>query len=274
MVRRLAALAAALLLFGFAGAVVDPKITRYEVSIKGLDASLRVVHLSDLHFSWLDMPPRRIARIVTMANAQKPDLVLLTGDYMGGKLIDFPGLRYEIVIDQLKALTPRLGTLAVMGNHDNALWSPRVFARAGIPLLAGSWIDVGPLAVAGATSAAYAVPPEAGLNHAIADAPQHKPIVSMSHEPDTFQGLRGTSQLHFSGHTHGGQIVLPLFGGPRITPFQDAHRRGLYRIGDRWLVVSAGLGTSWVPIRIGVRPEIVVVDLVPYSVGRNSGTER
>ena len=140
--------------------------------------------------------------------------------------------------------------------------------------MVGSWIDLGPLVVAGAGSAANSPPPINGLINAIADAPPRKPVISMSHELETFQLLRGRSQLHFSGHSHGGQVMLPFIGGKRINEFHDAHRRGLYRIGERWLLVSAGLGTSLLPLRINAPPEIVVVDMVPYSVGKKSGTER
>jgi predicted MPP superfamily phosphohydrolase len=274
MVWRLAALAAALILFGYAGAVVDPVVVPYTVGIKGLEAPVRIVHLTDLHASWQDMPPRRLRRIVEMVNAQSPDLVLITGDLMAGKLINKPHMSMETAMAPLAGLTPRLAVVAVMGNHDNDLWSPRLFARAGIPLLVGSWLDVGPLIIAGADSAGHQPPPYAGLINAIADAPLGKPLISMSHEAESFQYITGRSQLHLSGHSHGGQIMLPIIGAKRVGAFHDAHRRGLYRIKDRWLLVSSGLGTTLVPLRIGVPPEIVVVDLVPYSVGKNSGTER
>jgi predicted MPP superfamily phosphohydrolase len=274
MLWRLAALAAAFVLFGYAGAVVDPVVVHYRVPIKGLEAPLRIVQLADIHASLQDMPPRRIARIVETVNANDPDLVLLTGDMLGGKIIDQPGIKLEAAIAPLAGLNPRLAVVAVMGNHDNDLWFPRVFARAGIPLLVGSFIDVGPLVIAGADSAAHLPPPINGLNAAIAAAPPGKPIISMSHEPETFQLIQGPTQLHLAGHSHGGQIMLPLIGGPRSNAFLDSHRRGLYRVNGRWLLVSSGLGTAIVPMRIGVPPEIVVVTLVPHSVGRNSGTER
>jgi predicted MPP superfamily phosphohydrolase len=262
------------LVFGLAGAVVDPQVTRYRVAIKGLERPLRLVHLTDIHASPIDMPARRIARIVQAVNAERPDLVLITGDLLGGKIID-PPMRMEAAIRPLEALRAPLGVLAVMGNHDNEIWSPRVFARSRIRLLVGSWIDLGPLVVAGADSAGHLPPPIYALWHAIEDAPPGKPLITMSHEPETFQYLRGPTQLHLSGHSHGGQVMLPLIGGKRVNEFHDAHRRGLYRIGGRWLLVSAGLGTSILPLRINVPPEIVVVDLVPaYSTGRKSGTER
>lgn len=256
-----------------AGAVVDPQVTRYRVAIRGLAAPVRLVQLSDIHASPLDMPPARVTRIVEMVNRERPDLVVITGDLMGGKIYDLP-MRMEQAIVPLERLQAPLGVLAVMGNHDNAVWTPRVFARSTMTLLVGSWIDVGPLVVAGAGSAANLPPPINGLIHAIEDAPPGKPVISLSHEAETFQLVRGATQLHLAGHSHGGQVMLPLIGGKRVNEFHDAHRRGLYRIDGRWLLVSAGLGTSLLPIRFNAPPEIVVVELVPYSMGRNSGTER
>ena len=274
MILRLAVLATVLLgLLGLAGATMDPVVTRYTLGIRGLERPLRLVHLTDIHASPLDMPAARIARIVGMANAQRPDLVVMTGDFLGGKLIDLP-MRMEDAIAPLEGLKAPLGVLAVMGNHDNWLWTERVFARSSIRLLVGSWVDVGPLVVAGAGSAANLPPPINGLIHAMEDASPGKPVISLSHEAETFQLVRGATQLHLSGHSHGGQVMLPWLGGKRVGAFHDAHRRGLYRIGGRWLLVSAGLGTSLLPLRINAPPEIVVVDLVPYSTGRKSGTER
>ena len=78
----------ALGLFGYAGARQQPKVVRYDVALPNWPAGqtpLRIVQLSDLHGSWLDMPPDRISGIVAQVNALRPDVVVLTGDYIGGK---------------------------------------------------------------------------------------------------------------------------------------------------------------------------------------------
>ncbi len=266
--RLLAALliaAAALLVAGLAGAVADPVVVNYRVPIEGLSRPLRVVQLADIHGSEIDMPTRRIGRIVALANAQKPDLVVIPGDLVGGKLFEPEPMRVWRVIAELQKLRAPLGRVAVMGNHDAQTWTPAAFAGTGLTLLAGSYIDVGPLLVAGADSRAHLPPPAPGLNAAIAAAPPGKPLISLSHEPETFQEIQGRSQLHFAGHTHGGQVWLPPGWHFYLNPFLEAHRRGLFRENGRWLLVSSGLGTSIVPLRLGVPPEIVVVDLVPAA---------
>jgi hypothetical protein len=265
--RRLAGLAVAVLvgsgLYGLAEAVQDPVVVRYRVPIVGLQAPLRMVQLTDIHAGWLDMPPRRIARIAAQANALKPDLVVLTGDYLGGKLLDWPRLYYRPVLKALSALEAPLGVLAVPGNHDQPEWTSRIFAETPIRLLVGSFIDVGPLVVVGGDSIGNPLPPVPAMRHAIDSAPQDKPLITLSHEPDTFTYLDKRSQLHLSGHSHGRQVLIPGLDPTRSNPFVSAHRRGLFREEGRWLIVSSGLGTTFVPLRFRVPPEIVVVELVP-----------
>ncbi|MBB6227703.1 hypothetical protein FHS79_001882 [Polymorphobacter multimanifer] len=277
--RRLAGLAVALVLglgfYAMAEAVQDPVVVRYRVPIVGLAAPVRVVQLSDIHAGWLDMPPSRIARIAAQANALKPDLVVLTGDYVGGKVYDWPRLFHRPVLRALSVLEAPLGVLAVPGNHDSPRWTSWVFAETPIRLLVGSFIDVGPLVVVGGDSIGNPVPPVPGLRHAMDSAPQDKPMITLSHEPDTFEYLDRRSQLHLSGHSHGRQILIPGLDPTHSNPFVSAHRRGLFRENGRWLLVSSGVGTTFVPLRFRVPPEIVVIELVPaHSVGRNSGTER
>lgn len=273
--RRLMLLAALATIFlgwlGLATAVRDPVVVRHTVPIMGLERPLRLVQLSDVHASGYDMPLVRVARIVRMVNALAPDVVVLTGDYNGGKYFDLPGIQLHQVANVLDGLSARLGVVAVPGNHDETYWVSRVFGETRIRLLRGEFVDLGPLVVAGADSIAHHYSPAIGLSAAIAAAPSDKPLISISHEPETSQNAGARSQLHLSGHTHGGQIRIPglavLGVGPLAgNPFLKAHPRGLYALGGKGaqrLLVSSGLGTTFVPLRLGVPPEIVVVELVP-----------
>ncbi len=254
-----------------ATAVRDPVLVHYRVPIAGLERPLRLVQLSDIHASPVDMPLVRVGRIVETVNGLSPDLVVLTGDLYGGKLIDPPGFQFHKVVDVLDRLEARLGVTAVPGNHDETYWVSRVFVGRRMQLLRGGFVDLGPLVVAGADSISHHYSPAIGLRAAIAAAPADKPLISISHEPETSQYAGPRSQLHLSGHTHGGQILIPglraLGVGPLSrNPFLLAHPRGLYALGGegaRRLLVSSGLGTTFVPLRLGVQPEIVVVELVP-----------
>ena len=100
-------------------------------------------------------------------------------------------------------------------------------------------------------------------------------MLMLVHEPDTFTFMPPQVDLMFAGHTHGGQIRLPLFGTVDMGPFMNAHLRGHFTEGGKQLIVSSGVGTTGVPLRIGVPPEIVLATVGPsYSTGRKSGTER
>jgi len=251
-------------LIGYAGALQAPKVVRYSVVLPNWPAGappLRIVQLSDLHGSWLDMPPRRISRIVAQVNALHPDLVVMTGDYVGGKLFDWPQIRLENFSDRLGHLRARYGVFAVVGNHDTRQWTRWAFDRVGIRLLIDQIADAGPVTLAGVDDVTNVVNPAVSVRDLGTRIPVGKPVVLLAHEPDYFQYLPDNIDLLIAGHTHGGQIKLPLIGTRSLGPFLDAHLRGSFVEHGQRMVVSSGLGTSILPMRIGVRPEIVEITL-------------
>jgi uncharacterized protein len=262
----------ALLLLGYIGAVRDPVVTRYRVALPDLDRPLRLVHLSDIHGSAWDMPESRIERIVEQANALSPDVIVITGDFHASKIID-PPMRLEAALRPLTRLRAPLGVWSVPGNHDHPYWIRRVMQDFGLKLLAGDVVDVGPLQIVGADDLILGRDALAGFRRAAARALPGKPVLALVHEPWLWTLLPANVNLLLAGHTHGGQIRV--LGLPPLPDFYERHRRGLFRnTRGQALIVSAGIGTTWVPMRIGVPPEIVVVELVPQASGRKSGTER
>lgn len=264
-------------LYGWTEAQRDPAVVQYTVGLNDWPAGvppLRVVQLSDLHIGLIDMPPARVRRIVAQVNALKPDLVVLTGDYDGGKFWE-PPLKLSKRIAPLGGLKARYGVFAVLGNHDTRYFSAWAFGRAGVPLLQGKWAEAGPVVVAGVVDLVDEPDPHGAVAQAVKGAPPGKPMLMLVHEPDTFTFMPPQVDLLFAGHTHGGQIRLPLFGTVDMGPFMNAHLRGHFTEGGKQLIVSSGVGTTGVPLRIGVPPEIVLATVGPsYSTGRKSGTER
>jgi hypothetical protein len=271
----LAALVLPVLGLGYWGATRPPVVEQVALPLAGLPPGtrLRVLHVTDTHAGNPDMPRVRLEGIVSQANALKPDLILLTGDYHGGKLVDWPGMRLEPALAPLARLAAPLGVFASMGNHDKAKWTPYVLRQqGGPPLLVNRWVTAGPVTIVGVDSQIFA-PDFAG---AFAGVPRDRPALLMVHEPDQLLTIRpppSLSVLALAGHTHGGQVALPILGpvgavmiggGPCI--------RGHCRVNGWNLFVSSGVGTSWLPLRIGVPPEMVLLTL--YSTGRKSGTER
>lgn len=260
-----AAAVVAATLLGLAGwreATRTPVVVSYDIAVANWPAGqppLRIVQLSDTHAGPPDMPLARLRAIIAQVNALKPDLVVLTGDYMGEKLFVHEGGNLDDVVRPFRALRSRLGTFAVRGNHDNGYWSPTVMPRYRMTYLQNSWADAGPVVVAGVDDFTNGWP-HVGL--ALARIPPGKPVILLMHEPDSFSEVPASVALTFAGHTHGGQIVIPGLGAPQIgTAFGRAHRRGLFVEGGRRLIVSSGVGTTTIPIRLGVPPEIVVVTL-------------
>jgi predicted MPP superfamily phosphohydrolase len=252
-------------LYGLAEAVQDVRVVRYRVAIPGLVAPLRLVQLSDSHANWINMPPVRLRRIVAAINARHPDLVVLTGDYTSGFIFTVPHMRLSAALAPFSLIRAPLGVVAVPGNHDEPRWTRIYMALGPVKLLAGTTVDVGPLVLAGAESMATPPDPLGNLARAIARVPPGKPVIALAHEPYAFATLPARAALLIAGHTHGGQIRLPLLGTRRTDAFFDSHLRGVYREHGQVMIVSSGAGTSILPLRIGVPPEIVEIELVPVS---------
>jgi predicted MPP superfamily phosphohydrolase len=252
--------------WGYWGATRAPVVVRHEHVLKGLPTGMRLklLLLSDTHYGQPDMPDERLAAIVEQANALKPDLILLAGDYIGGKTFDSGDRPHlEPAVRPLSALSAPLGVFAVLGNHDNGKWGPIVFAAQARPrLLVNHQADVGPLVIAGVNSTRHG----ADFHADGANVPPGKPLLLLRHEGDFLlhdSPPPGRSVLALAGHTHGGQILLPLLGSPGEWMLGEPRcRRGLCHLNGWPLYVTSGIGTSWLPLRINVQPEMVLITLV------------
>jgi predicted MPP superfamily phosphohydrolase len=253
-------------IFGLGSAVQDARVVRYTVPVAGLKAPLRIVQLSDSHANWLNMPPVRLERVARLIEAQRPDLVVLSGDYSGSHIVEWPKMRLEKALAPLAAIKAPRGFFAVLGNHDSPYWTKWVFARTPVRLLVADWVDIGPIVLVGTESLAIPPDPYGNFRRAVQRAPTDKPLVALSHEPDFFQHMPTRVQVLIAGHTHGGQIILPFIKRQSTNPFVARHLRGVFHEHGQTLVVSSGLGTSIIPFRIGVPPEIAVITLVPAAL--------
>ena len=255
---------------GWLGAIRDPAVVHYRVELAGLQRPLRLVHLSDLHGSNWDMPQVRLNRIMDQVNALHPDLVVVTGDFHASKIWD-PPMRMDDALQPLTRLKAPLGVWSVPGNHDDPYWIRWVMRRFGLKLLAGDLVDVGPIQIVGSDDLILGRRPVQGLWAAAARAQPGKPLIALVHEPRLWTMLPPNVDLLLAGHTHGDQIQI--FGWPQFNKLDSQYLRGRFRNpGGQQMLVSAGIGTSIVPVRLGTQGEIVVVELQPP--GRNSGTDK
>jgi len=223
---------------------------------------LRLVLISDLHVSRPGDSPARLKTTVTAINALRPDLVLIAGDFIARGISDAHAYRASEAIAPLADLKTRLGVFAILGNHDyTALDAVRLaLARSGVHLLDNSAARVGPAAIIGVSDifSKHAHVPEAiGSWRKIGGVP-----IVITHSPDVIPALPSSFHLVFAGHTHCGQVRLPLLGAP-ITQSRYGQRYGcgVIKEGQRVSVITAGLGTSSFPIRLGAAPDMWLVTI-------------
>ena len=269
--------AAAITLFSYATAAVfilrfrprpyDVEITRTDVPIPDLPEPFhgyRILHLSDLHAGHF-LPIEALRARLQAARSLHPDLIVFTGD-----LADRKVRRAKEAAGLLADIASADGLVAVLGNHDNWIGEEQVrtaLTDRGLTVLVNQHTavprDAARLYLAGVGDASYTGRDDVAA--ALAGIPEAALVILLSHSPDIIRKLpaRGPA-LVLCGHTHGGQIVLPLIG-PLYVPSRVGRRfaAGLHRINAGWLYVNRGLGEVFPPVRIGCPPEISLLTLTP-----------
>lgn len=222
----------------------------------------RLVQISDFHIgTWLKRP--RLEEAVEMVNRLRPDLVAITGDF-----VTFEPRRFAPdLVATLRQLTPRDGTLAVLGNHDywtNPQIVRQVWAEAGIIDLSNTVYTLrrgnAELHIAGVDCVMEGMD---RLDLVISQLPAEGAAVLLAHEPDfaDISASTGRFDLQISGHSHGGQIRLPRFRPPILPRFARKYPSGLYQVGGMHLYTNRGLGTAELEIRVNCPPEITLYSL-------------
>jgi predicted MPP superfamily phosphohydrolase len=265
------ALAALLVcLYGFFEAKRDPVIKQGRMDLADWPRGappVRMLLLSDIHLGNSTMDTARLDRIVDQAMAQKPDLILLAGDFISG----YDAATARAVSPGLTAAMSKLhaplGVIAVLGNHDywtDAATVRRTLSAAKVDVLINEAVQRGPLVIG-------------GVNDKIAehdDVPKTEAAmrrlkganIILGHSPDIARVSRLGVQPVFAGHTHCGQIVVPWLG-PVMTIMdkRNDYPCGVARQGGHAMIVTGGVGTSVLPMRIGAPPEMWIVTLGPRT---------
>lgn len=238
-------------------------VTRWRLPLAGLSEPVRVVHLSDLHYGWIH-GRGSVGRWVDAAMVEAPDLIVITGDFFDKET----GIERMAGLTQgLRRLHAPLGVWGVIGNHDlhaarfgTRAALERSLERAGVRLMVNRGERVRPdLFLAGVDDLWLG---RADLGAAL-DGAGEGATVLMSHNPDLLPRVPAWVGLTLSGHTHGGQVVLPLLGAMHTgSSYRQRFASGLV-FGPARGIVSRGLGTTTLPVRLFCPPEVVVLDLVP-----------
>jgi len=265
--------------------LVEPwqiKVRRYTIPINGLDPSLeglRLVQLADTHLGPL-VPASFIRQAVDLVIAQQPDLVLLTGDYVQDGTDD-----NELAAKLCRPLVRHatIGAVGVLGNHDwwgNGEQMSTLLTLQNIDMIDNDriWIDArtrkiknfdpgpGSLAIVGFGDL---TDDHIDTDRAFRDIATHTPRIVLSHNPDSAELHALTKSgapridLMCSGHTHGGQVRIPLLGTPMVpSKFGSKYAGGLVDGPAFRVHISRGIGMSLLPVRVGVPPEISVMTLM------------
>lgn len=254
---------------GLWGFVVEPAALReadYSLALPGWPAScdqLRVDVVADLHVGSPHNGVERLDELVGRLSRSDSDLVLLAGDYMIQGVLMGRYVPPATIAEHLRPLAARKPVYAVLGNHDWWDDGPRVRAaleEAGVVVLENQALRVRKHGCAlwlvgigdyheGAPDFARAFAPT--------EEDRDAPVLALTHNPDLFPDMPPRAALLVAGHTHGGQVDLPLLGR-LVVPSNYGDRYAIGHIIERGrhLFVSPGVGTSILPVRFRVPPEI------------------
>jgi predicted MPP superfamily phosphohydrolase len=227
---------------------------------------LRIAVLSDIHAGGWFVRDNKLRLIVDRTNALQPEMIVILGDYMSGQGWMSDRVVPEVFAATLKDLRAPLGVYSVLGNHD--WWWDGKRVRSGLEANGIKVLDDEVLKVEKQESSFWLVGladlwtrPQ-HIQETIAKVPEGQPIIALTHNPDIFPRVPQRVQLLLAGHTHGGQVRFPLIGTV-IQPSDYGQRyvRGQVFENGHYLFVTTGIGTSILPVRFGVPPEIVLLTI-------------
>ena len=264
----LAAIILSLGLLGFWAFLIEPnRLVVREQAIR-IDnwpkelSGLRIALIADIHAGGWFIDDEKLRTIVRLTNERKPDLIVILGDYMAGTSNTSQTMEPEVFGPILKDLQAPVGVYSVIGNHD--WWHDFARVRRGLEQngikvlenevthvnargtslwlvgLADLWM--GPQNVAGT----------------LEEVPHGVPVIALTHNPDIFPKLPQRVPLLLAGHTHGGQVRFPIIGAV-VESTKFGYERGHVFENNHHLFVTSGIGTSILPVRFGVTPEIVLL---------------
>ena len=260
------------------------EVTQRDFYLRNLPAAfdgMRIVQLSDIHMDNYT-EPFFLHQVVDRVNRIKPDAVFLTGDFVTATIGWKHDLRPEVRAFARGAAWHCAGVLkeleckalyAVLGNHDFSVGAAEVAAALsanGVTVLRNASVPIersgARIWLAGVDDPLEGHPhPELAIPPSISNLP-NEPIILLCHAPDYADRLlthpAGQAvDLMFSGHSHGGQIRLPLLGALVLPPLGRKYIHGFFRIGQLQLYVNRGIGTVGLPFRFDCPPEITVITL-------------
>ena len=249
--------------------IVEPRrlrVRHVHAEVEGWPAALddlKIALVADLHAGAPHVDEKRVGQVVAAVNRARPDMVALLGDYIDPEVPLGRRVEPEAVAERLGGLEAPLGSFAVLGNHDWKNDGDRVRRALREQLIDVLENDAASVHLAGEVLWIVGL---ADLRERTPDlssfglVPRSAPLVVLTHDPDVFPQLPQRPLLALAGHTHGGQVNVPVVRDV-VTPSRYGARYagGLVRDGLRAMYVSRGIGTAGFPVRLRATPEIVML---------------
>ena len=235
--------------------------------LPGSFSGFRIAQVSDIHMGgWMTI--ERLRQVFDTVNKIAPDIVAITGDFMHSYDSRVIYDQELLVLEaELKELATKFEILAVLGNRD--YWADAsailgMLQRCGVKPLVNKIHEVQRgkdfYHIAGVDDV---IAGQSRLDDVVAELPDKGCAILMAHEPDfaDVSAATGRFDLQISGHSHGGQVNLPLIGAPVLPQLAHKYPQGLYRVGEMYQYTNRGVGMTEPFIRINCRPEITVFTL-------------
>lgn len=238
------------------------KLPHWPAALNGF----KIAAIGDIHTGSPFIDSAKLRQIVALTNSQQPDLIVLLGDYMVRDRAFQTEIDPEVTVGVLQGLHAPLGVYAVLGNHDWWFDGERVrraFENAGIKVLENQVAEVhkGHQSVwlVGIADAWTRLQDIVGTFNQV---PVGAASIALTHNPDTFTRLPSSAYLVLAGHTHGGQVNLPVLGRLVVpSDYGQRYAAGHIEEDGKNLFVTTGIGTSIFPVRFRVPPEVAVLTL-------------
>ena len=228
-------------------------------------SGLRIAVISDIHVGGPFIDDKKLRLIVERTNQLHPDLTVLLGDYMSPNSWHSHRVEPEVTAAVLKDLHAPLGVYSVLGNHDwwyNGQKVGRALEDNGIMVLDDQVVEVkwrdSSFWLAGLADL-WTRPQH--VTETIDKIPAEKTVIALTHNPDIFPAIPAGVPLLLAGHTHGGQVNIPLIGTPIVPTDNPRYVAGHIFENGHHLFVTTGIGTSILPVRFRVTPEIVILTI-------------
>jgi predicted MPP superfamily phosphohydrolase len=263
---------------GIRAFVTDPDslvTVEYALDLTAWPASLdgfRIAAIGDVHGGAPYIDERKLEELARRITLARPDLIVWLGDYVIQEVVGGTFMEPERIAEILSRAEAPYGHIAILGNHDRWLASERVetaflgkdipFARWSARVITVKGVRVHLYGLDDFELSANYWPTFNRAAEGWKALPKEEPLILLSHNPDVLPFVPSFVTLTLAAHTHGGQVRLPFLGSPIVpSSFGQQYARGFITENGRHLFVNTGIGTSIIPVRFGVPPEISILTL-------------